>query len=315
MTQPAPSFRNAGFTALGLVSTFLALQIYFLYRGREYREEEVRPLYARHLAERLGLQAEVSAAREAQIRLMPQQLPIVTGMAIAASCYPSRVVGGDFYDLFPLDGAKLGIFIAEGGERGLGAALTIAYAKGFLMPRIFGGQSPTEVVCSLQTQLAPMLDGDDAMSFAYAVVDASARTLTYARTGHYPQISISRAGGGDADNGHHQLVAGETELQISLGPERGKNSVVREAALPLAGGDAVVFFTDGIAKSLRIESQTTAQWISSIVSIPIHNSTESLQETLDKSLLKKAKARRTKRLRLDDDLTAVVVRLEPTLKV
>jgi len=315
VTQPAPSFRNAGFTALGLVLTFLALQIYFLYRGREYRDEEVRPLYARHLAERLGLQAEVSAAREAQIRLMPQQLPIIPGLAIAASCYPSRVVGGDFYDLFSLDGAKLGIFVAEGGERGLGAALTIAYAKGFLMPRIFGGQSPTEVVCSLQTQLAPMLDGDDAMSFAYAVVDASERTLTYARTGHYPQISINRAGGDAAVNDHHQLVAGEIESQISLGPEGGKNSVVREAALPLAGGDAVVFFTDGIAKSLRIESQTTAQWVSSIVSTPIHNFTKSLQETLDNSLRKKAKARRTKRLRLDDDLTAVVVRLEPTLKV
>ena len=151
------------------------------------------------------------------------------------------------------------------------------------------------------------------MSFAYAVVDASERTLTYARTGHYPQISINRAGGGDADNGHHQLMAGETESQISLGPEGGKHSVVREATLPLAGGDAVMFFTDGIAKSLKIESQTTAQWVSSIVSMTGNDSPGLLQETLNKSLIKKA--RRAKRIGLEDDLTAVVVRLEPMPKV
>ncbi|MDQ3258020.1 MAG: SpoIIE family protein phosphatase, partial [Acidobacteriota bacterium] len=312
VTQPASSFRYAGFTALGLVSTFLALQFYFLFRARELREEEVRPLYARHLAERLGLQAEVSAAREAQVRLMPQQSPTIPGLAIAASCHPSRVVGGDFYDLFTLDRERLGIFVAEGGGRGLGAALTIAYAKGFLMPRIFSTDSPTEVICSLQTQLAPMADQDEEMSFAYAVIDASARTLTYARTGRYPQVSITRAGSdgsGVGFDGHHQLTMEEIESQISLGPEGGKNCVVREATLPLAGGDAVVFFTDGIDKSLKIESQTTAQWVSSIVSTTGNDSPGSLQEMLNKSLVKKA--RRAKRTGLEDDLTAIVVRLEP----
>ncbi|HVF27074.1 MAG TPA: SpoIIE family protein phosphatase [Pyrinomonadaceae bacterium] len=318
VTQPVPSFRYAGFTALGLVSTFLALQIYFLFRGREYRDEEVRPLYARHLAERLGLQAEVSAAREAQIRLMPQRLPVIPGLVIAASCHPSRVVGGDFYDLFTLERERLGVFVAEGGGRGLGAALTIAYAKGFLMPRILGTDSPAEIVCSLQTQLAPMADKDEEMSFAYAVIDASARTLSYARTGRYPQVLITRAGsGGDGFNGHHQLSGEEVEAQISSEisseAEGGEVRVVREATLPLAGGDAVTFYTDGISTRLTIESQTTTQWVSSIVSKSDHNSSESLQEALDKSL--RRKAHRRKRIALDDDLTTVVVRLEPTPKV
>lgn len=313
VSQPAPSFRSAAFISLGVVAAFLAAQIYFLFRGRELREEEVRPLYARHLAERLGLQAEVSAAREAQVRLMPRALPVMPGLAVAASCHPSRVVGGDFYDLFPLDRERLGVFVAEGGGRGLGAALTIAYAKGFLMPRIFSTDSPTEVVCGLQAQLATMADGDEGMSFAYAVINASERTLSYARTGRYPQVTVTRAGGKGGkggDGGVHQISSPEIESRISSENGGGRTCIVREAVLPLAGGDAVTFFTGGIAKSLKIEAQTTAQWVSSIVSAADHNSSELLQETLDKSLTKTS--RRTKRIGLEDDLTAVVVRLDRT---
>ena len=313
VAQPALSFQRAGFTALGLALVFLLVEIYFVYRGREYREEEVRPLYARHLAERLGLQAEVSTAREAQIRLMPQALPHVPGLSIAASCYPSRVVGGDFYDLFTLDRERLGIFVAEGGGRGLAAALTIAYAKGFLMPRIFSTYSPTEIVCSLQAQLAPMSEEDEEMAFAYAVINTSERTLAYARTGRYPQVLIDRGRTNDDADRQSQLRAEEVESQISFAPEGGTNCIVHEATLALAGGDAVLFFTDGVAKSLKIESQTSEGWISSIVSGADHASGELLQKSLDKALAKKS--RRAKKIGIEDDLTAVIVRLELVPKV
>ena len=305
--QPAAGLRQIGFVSGTIALLILAVELYFLYRGREYAEDEVRPLYARHLAERLNLQAEVSAAREAQVRLMPRSLPEVSGVQIAASCLPARVVGGDFYDLFTLDDKRLGIFVAEGGGRGLEAALTIAFAKGFLMPRIEAGYPPGEIICDLHHQLTPMLDQNHELSIAYAVLDPSARTLSYARTGNYPRVLISENSNG---GGVRQLLAEERKAEVSSAFDLDPKCEVREAMLPLAVGDSVVFFTDGLARSLNADFKTsTSKWVESVVSArAARKRGESLQARLSRAL--ETRAKRTRKIGLEDDLTAVVVRFE-----
>ncbi|HEY2016815.1 MAG TPA: hypothetical protein VGH38_25095, partial [Bryobacteraceae bacterium] len=96
---------------------FLGVALYCAWRGRVYGEAEVRPLYARHLVERLALTAEIGAARLAQVRLLPDAAPRIAGLSIAGSCTPAREVGGDFFDYYALDDHRLGVFLAEGGNR------------------------------------------------------------------------------------------------------------------------------------------------------------------------------------------------------
>ena len=52
-------------------TVFLLAQVYFAWRGPTYEEFEVRPKYARYLAEHQALEAEIGAARLAQLRLLP----------------------------------------------------------------------------------------------------------------------------------------------------------------------------------------------------------------------------------------------------
>jgi serine phosphatase RsbU (regulator of sigma subunit) len=313
ISQPAASLQRAGFTAAGLALGFLAFEIFCLYRGREYEEDQVRPLYARHLAERLRLEAEVSAAREAQVRLLPQKLPEVAGLSLAAVCLPARVVGGDFYDLFPLDDRRLGVFVAEGGSHGLGAALTIAFAKGFLMPRLSACQTPAEIVCEMQEKLAPALEPDQEMAVAYAVIDTSERTLTYARAGRYPQIRISRdedsgAAGEKGDGAGHHSRPEERVVNLATLPETAAGHHIREATVSLAPGDAVLIVTDGIAKTLQADNgMLIEEWAASVLSRVKTSSLASLQEALSKAMKKSAK--RTKKVGIEDDLTAVFMRL------
>src|SRR5206468_3186869 len=119
--------------AVGVIGLgVLAVEAWAVLRGREYREDEVRPVYAGNMVERQAMQAELAAAREAQLHLLPKSAPPIDGLTISASCIPARIVGGDFYDFYPLGDGRLGIFIAEGGNRGIGSALNIALAKGFL---------------------------------------------------------------------------------------------------------------------------------------------------------------------------------------
>src|SRR5262249_37607914 len=130
--QPAPALHRGGIIALSVGLSILIGAIIFSFKGRFYHEDEVKPIYAKHIAERLLMKAEASAAREAQRRLMPESLPNISHFSIAASCAPAYEVGGDFYDFFELEPGKLGVLIAEGGGKGLGSALSVAFAKGFL---------------------------------------------------------------------------------------------------------------------------------------------------------------------------------------
>jgi serine phosphatase RsbU (regulator of sigma subunit) len=299
LSQPAPELHKAGIIIAVFVGLALALAFYFYFRGRLYHEDEVRPRYASNLAERLLLQAEVSAAREAQIRLLPDKLPEVRQLSVAAVCQPAHEVGGDFYDLFELEPGKLGIFMAEGGGRGLAAALTIAFAKGFLMPKIksdtLSDNSPTEIVRSLQTQFIRTMAQDEAMSFVYAVIDSDDKTLRYAGMGDFPRPTIR------TEERQHQ--AEEHQIKFQLDHE--KSFQITEGIYYLAEGDTVALLSDSTAQLVREEKQQQMFWKK------IHERSDSSYRMRD-ALYDALREGHRRQPDINDDLTAVIVHMKET---
>jgi len=220
------------------------LALFCLARAPNVTEQQVRPLYARHIAQRLALEAEVSAAREAQLRLLPESVPDYAALDISAACVPAETVGGDFYDFFPLGDGRLGVFIAEGNNRGLAAALTIALAKGYLMQCVERFREPVEILMRLESMLSSIFTSDaDAgrsslTDFAFASIDTVAGEIRYARTGAYPKVVVvsSRA-----------VVTSERLVPVS-----GRQSPISEGRAPLGPGDHVILFTDGIGRRLAL---------------------------------------------------------------
>lgn len=301
LTKPTPTLQRSGLILSFVIVTSLLLALWVYFKGRLYREDEVRPMYASNLAERLSLQAEVSAAREAQIRLLPDKLPELRNLSAAAVCQPAHEVGGDFYDLFELEPGKLGIFMAEGGGRGLPAALTIAFAKGFLMPKIkndtLSDNSPTEIVRGLQTQLMRTMAQDEVMGFVYAVIDSSDQTLRYAGIGDFPRPRIN------AQNGNRPTQLEENEINFQLDSEN-KFRVI-EGFCPLDPGDSVTLLSDGAVKMLSDENQNKSFWNRvGKVTDSSYKLRDALAEALHESVRRKS--------HVEDDLTAVIVRLRNT---
>lgn len=224
-------------------------------KGRHYSDEQVRPLYARHIAQRKSLEAEVSAAREAQLRLLPESVPDYAGLHISAVCIPAETVGGDFYDFFPLGDGRLGIFIAEGNNRGLAAALTIALAKGYLMHCVERYREPVEILEHLETALASIFATGGSTTtglteFAFASVDPAAGEIRYARTGAYPKVVVVSGGG-----------AVSMERMI---PVRGRSSPIVEGRARLEPGDHVVLFTDGIGRRMAAGNRRPEDFVASM---------------------------------------------------
>jgi serine phosphatase RsbU (regulator of sigma subunit) len=315
MAQPAATLSISGRTSLIIALIVLAVEIIFLFKGKLYREDEVRPIYAKHLAERLSMQAEVSAAREAQRRLMPNHLPRSDYFSVAASFLPAFEVGGDYYDVFELEPGKLGVLIAEGGGKGLGSALSIAFAKGFLMPKILhqggGDDSPTEIIRGLQDRLQTKLEEEGSVGLAYAVIDAADGAVRYARTGSHPSIIIARG-----QTTPKLLNPEERVLNFKSNLRAEAEVSITEASFSLQPGDSIVFFTDGIAKDWGNNGASPEVEIGKIISESNRGNSDHLQQTLTKSVndcLKRARKRG-----IEDDLTAVVVRfdgLEPAVEI
>ena len=308
--QPSKGLHDAGLVSLTLAAVSILIAFIFAFKGKFYREDDVRPVYAERLAQRVSMQAEVSAAREAQKRLMPERLPGLPGFSVAACCHPAHEVGGDFYDMFELEGGKLGILIAEGGGKGLGSALSIAFAKGFLMPRIMGGgqsdNSPTEVVRGLQDRLAAILDDEVGVGLAYAVIDADDGTLRYARVGTHPAIMVAN------ENSPGQLsLPEEREIKFKSNRKEGRladsDISVIEGSCAIGEGDSVAMITDGIVKNWKKDKTGPAAELSRVLTDARGADSAALQEALDKSV--KECSKRARKRETDDDLTVVIVKL------
>ena len=266
---------------------FLLAQVYFAWRGPTYEEFEVRPRYARHLAEHQALEAEIGAARQAQLRLLPAAPPHIDGLSIAGGCIPAREVGGDFYDFFEIEAHRLGVFLAEGGSRELGSAMPIALAKGYLLYASGLDLAPAELLRRVASVMGTALHGNASMSILYAVIDARARTVRFARTGASPRLLI---------NGN--AVAEEIPV------ESAHTSNIRHGVASLALNDALFFYTDGLAKQIvERKHQWTEKFLQKLaVKWPTWKAADLHSALLRAALRGKQHP--------PDDVTSVVIRVE-----
>jgi serine phosphatase RsbU (regulator of sigma subunit) len=292
-----PTWAGFALWLAALVAAVVALAIYLALHGQRVSEEDVRPQYAKNLAERMGMQAEVLAAREAQLRLLPQSAPEIPGLQFAACCLPAKGVGGDFYDFFRLDSNRVGIFVAQGGERGLASALCIALAKGVLMHASQQTQSAAQIVIELEASMADLLEGGSEanISFAYGVMDTRRNVLNYARIGTSPRLVVDRQGAG--------LTSGAQFERAANVPGRAAGAPqIHEGAAHLHAGDYLIFFTDGVT-SLRSRrfGKREYQWLDLLMR-ELSRPDEPLQKSLVSALGKLQS-------RASEDLTAVVLRV------
>ena len=245
----------------------------------------------------MGMQAEVLAAREAQLRLLPQSAPEISGMQFAACCLPAKGVGGDFYDFFRLDSNRVGIFVAQGGERGLASALCIALAKGVLMHASQQTHSAAQIVIELEASMAELLEGGSEanISFAYGVVDTRRNVLNYARIGTSPRLLVQRQGGG-------LTSCAQFERPANVPGRSAGAPQIHEGAAHLHAGDYLIFFTDGVT-SLRSRrfGKREYQWLELLMR-ELSRPDEPLQKSLISALGKLQN-------RASEDLTAVVLRV------
>jgi serine phosphatase RsbU (regulator of sigma subunit) len=206
----------------------------------------------RQAEEKKRLEEELRIARAIQMSLLPRGQLVVPGLSITALCVPAREVGGDYYDLLPLDDGRLGVLIADVAGKGTSAALYMAELKGLMLSLCRIHTSPRTLLIEANRIIADNLDSRSFITMTYAVVDLRARTMIYARAGHTPLIH--RTANGRAPAVHVLVPDG---LVVGLQMDDGHTLFERlltEETIPLRQGDLFMFFTDGITEAMNAAS-------------------------------------------------------------
>ncbi len=188
--------------------------------------------------QKVAMEKDLHAAWEVQMSLLPKKLPPVKGYAIAARTLPAREVGGDIYDFIPIDAARLAICLGDVSGKGLGAALLMANLQATLRNQVQVIASPAECVRRSSTFLFQNTSPEKFVTLFYGVLDTTTHRLTYTNAGHEPPMLLSGAAK-SARLGTGGVVLGILD-----------DFPFEEETVPLATGDVLVVFTDGISEAI-----------------------------------------------------------------
>ena len=145
-------------------------------------------------------------------------------------------VGGDWYDVFEIEGGRIGLVIGDVAGRGFQAAAVMAQLRNALRAYAFEAHPPGTALERLNS-LAWTL-GRSAMATAvYLVFDPSSGVVRLANAGHMPPLRL------DPDGTSTYL---EEARSVPLGVQLGTR--YEEAEYELAPGAALLLYTDGLVE-------------------------------------------------------------------
>ena len=181
-----------------------------------------------------------SETREAAVRLqravLPERIPRVPGWEVAAYYSPSgrTEVGGDFYDVLPVDGGLV-LFVGDVMGRGVRAAAAMAQVRAAARSYIALDASPERVVRRLDTMF-DTYESSQLVTLVFAWVPADRDELVVVNAGH-PPPGVLHADG--------TLDTADSSVGPPLGMGLGKQQ--REAfKVPFSRTDTLLLYTDGL---------------------------------------------------------------------
>lgn len=240
------------------------------------------------------LASHLEAAAMIQQNLIPKKAPNLPGFDIAGFLRSSMTVSGDFYDFIPLDNNRLGIAIADVRGKGIPAALLMVMIRTILRLICREETSPAAVLKRINDLLAIDTEPDLFATMVYGILDSTANTFTYSSAGHCYPLHLKN-GGTEID----ELKEGGMLLGTF------EHAVFESETIPLAPGDELLLYTDGVTEAERKSDETFygEERLAAILKSNSHQPAETFCQTIETALFDFSGTDHR-----DDDVTIVVIK-------
>ena len=200
--------------------------------------QKATPLHPREAGER-----DLQRAREIVQKMLPAEVPHIEGYDLACLYRPTDSVGGDFYDYLALSDHELAFLIGDVSGHGLEAALIMTMVKKSLKLHAQTHRSPAEVLRRTNLDIHADLDSRTFVTASYAVLDARAGTLVFARAGHNKPVLF---------NPRRSPPVRHLESKgMALGMYHGGlfDKLIQETEIRVGPGDVFLLYTDGLTEA------------------------------------------------------------------
>jgi len=240
--------------------------------------------------QRQRLEQELNIARSIQQALIPQGLRDFPYFAVSSVHTPCHAVGGDYFDVFPLDEGRTAILVADVAGKGLGAALLATMLQGALSG-ITIGTDPVRLIQHINRFLCEHAQVERYATMFLGILHANGE-LVHICAGHPSPLILRR---GQAT----ELVA-NPDFPIGLMPK----AEFAATTTRLEDGDTLVLFTDGVTEAESLEQELFGE---ARLRDSLTGREDASLEQLQKAVLQSVE-RFTRGASQSDDITLLLVR-------
>jgi PAS domain S-box-containing protein len=195
---------------------------------RKTMEARLREVYER----------EHTIAETLQRSLLPERLPRIEGLEIAARYLPAghgSAVGGDWYDALERPDGRVALVVGDVVGHGLRAAAIMGQLRNAFRAYGLTESSPAEVMARVN-RLVISGEEEAMATVLYLVLDRETGDVTFASAGHPPPLVLSSDGARFLEGGR-SVPVGAAEP-----------GVFREATAVLPPGASLLLYTDGLVE-------------------------------------------------------------------
>jgi sigma-B regulation protein RsbU (phosphoserine phosphatase) len=187
---------------------------------------------------------ELAIAAEIQQSFLPDTIAPIPGFDIAAKSVMAKEVGGDFFDVVPLEvipinKTRVGVMIADVSGKGIPAALFMALSR--IVVRVNASWYPDHPADAIRDANNIITTDSKAGMFVtlfYGILNTENKSFTYVNAGHNPPLLCHAV-----DGSFEELPLTGIAVGAMMDMEYGSETKM------LVSGDVLILYTDGITEA------------------------------------------------------------------
>jgi sigma-B regulation protein RsbU (phosphoserine phosphatase) len=198
--------------------------------------------------ERRRLEAELELSQVVQRALLPQRVPNIRGVEVAAFSRPSEIVGGDYFDFFRFRDGSHGLVIADVSGHGVSAAMLMSSLQTAIRTMAPEADSPAEILERINRFYIHNIHFTTFVTVFLARFDPVTLTLTYVNAGHNPPAVRRRV---------NSVIAWLKPTAPAIG--LAEDFHARMETMGFSEGDSLLLYTDGVTEVLNFSNEEFGQ--------------------------------------------------------
>ena len=193
--------------------------------------------------EKERMEEELNIARNIQKRLLPGNFPQIESYDIHGLNIPSKQVGGDYFDILPLNDDELILTIADVSGKGMPAALLMSNLQAALHTLYTEDYPLNQIAQKLNSLIFKNTSIEHFITFFILKLNLQNGRFEYVNAGHNPPYLLNSQGKIEELSTGGFLLGIFPEAQYEIGTGQ------------LRAGELIIMYTDGVTECMNVAEQ------------------------------------------------------------